>query len=42
VVVLDHGEVIAEGKPAEIRQNEAVLRAYLGRTSGAGEIAGVA
>jgi ABC-type branched-subunit amino acid transport system ATPase component len=31
VVVLDHGEKIAEGTPDAIRQNEAVLQAYLGR-----------
>jgi branched-chain amino acid transport system ATP-binding protein len=30
VVVLDHGEVIATGAPAEIRSNPAVIRAYLG------------
>jgi branched-chain amino acid transport system permease protein len=42
VVVLDHGEVIAEGKPDEVRRNEEVLRAYLGRTAKAREVAGVA
>jgi branched-chain amino acid transport system permease protein len=31
VVVLDHGEKIAEGTPDAIRRNEAVLQAYLGR-----------
>ncbi len=41
VVVLDHGEKIAEGRPEEIRQNEEVLRAYLGRNAQAGS-AGIA
>jgi len=30
VVVLDHGSLIAEGTPAEVRGNQAVIRAYLG------------
>jgi branched-chain amino acid transport system ATP-binding protein len=33
VYVLDHGEVIAQGRPEEVRRNEEVLRAYLGRNA---------
>jgi ABC-type branched-subunit amino acid transport system ATPase component len=33
VVVLDHGDKIAEGLPAEIQTNKEVLRAYLGRAA---------
>jgi branched-chain amino acid transport system permease protein len=33
VYVLDHGEVIARGRPDEVRRDEEVLRAYLGRNA---------
>jgi branched-chain amino acid transport system permease protein len=33
VIVLDHGEKLAEGRPEEVRRNEAVLTAYLGRAA---------
>ncbi len=31
VVVLDHGELIAMGTPAEVSKNEQVITAYLGK-----------
>ena len=34
ITVLDHGERIAEGKPDEIRANDRVIEAYLGKQGG--------
>jgi len=35
LVVLDHGRKLAEGEPAAVRRDEAVVDAYLGRKGGA-------
>src|SRR5437879_5096439 len=36
VIVLDHGEKIAEGPPEAVRRHEEVIRAYLGRSAAFG------
>jgi branched-chain amino acid transport system ATP-binding protein len=36
VIVMDGGRIIAEGAPDAVRQNPAVIEAYLGRRRGLG------
>jgi branched-chain amino acid transport system ATP-binding protein len=39
IVVLNHGQLLAQGTPSEIRGNQAVIRAYLGDDSTMGTAA---
>ena len=34
ITVMDFGEVIARGRPSEVRSNPLVIEAYLGRQAG--------